>query len=392
VPLGAVDALATMALVVFVPHVDAVLARAGSEPAAALTASADDAAVDEWGPIRLRVARVVLWLATVWLLTRIYAVDLPAVVAAGVGERFSGALVDIVITVLLAYVAWETLRVVIDRRLAAEEGPTGAGERGDEGGTGASRLATLLPLFRVTLQITIVAMAVLIILAAIGVNIGPLLAGAGVVGLAVGFGAQTLVRDIVSGVFFLVDDAFRTGEYIDVGLVKGTVEKISVRSLRLRHHRGYLHTIPFGEIAHLTNYSRDWVIMKLEFRVPFDTDIELVRKLFKQIGKDLTQHPEIGEDFLEPFKSQGVYTMDDSAMVVRGKFTAKPGKQFMARREIYNAVQRAFYEHGIRFADRRVTVQVADADKLSQEDYQRAVEAGAAAAPAPVASSSAAGA
>jgi small-conductance mechanosensitive channel len=243
----------------------------------------------------------------------------------------------------------------------------------------------------VTLQVTVVTMALLIVLAAVGVNIGPLLAGAGVVGLAVGFGAQTLVRDIVSGLFFLVDDAFRTGEYIDVGAVKGTVEKISVRSLRLRHHRGYLHTIPFGEIRHLTNYSRDWVIMKLEFRVPFDTDIELVRKLFKQIGKELLQHPDIGDDFLEPFKSQGVYTMDDSAMIVRGKFTAKPGKQFMARREIYNAVQRAFYDHGIRFADRRVTVQVADADRLSQEEYERAVEAGAAAVPAPVASSSAAG-
>jgi small-conductance mechanosensitive channel len=388
VPLGTLDALATMALVVFVPHVDAVLARAGHEPA---VAADDGAAVDEWGSLRLRVTRAALWLATAWVLTRIYAVDLQAVVAAGVGDRLSGALMDIVITVLLAYVAWETIRVVIDRRLAAEAGPVGAGERGDEGGTGASRLATLLPLFRVTLQVTVVTMALLIVLAAVGVNIGPLLAGAGVVGLAVGFGAQTLVRDIVSGLFFLVDDAFRTGEYIDVGAVKGTVEKISVRSLRLRHHRGYLHTIPFGEIQHLTNYSRDWVIMKLEFRVPFDTDIELVRKLFKQIGKELLQHPDIGDDFLEPFKSQGVYTMDDSAMIVRGKFTAKPGKQFMARREIYNAVQRAFYDHGIRFADRRVTVQVADADRLSQEEYERAVEAGAAAVPAPVASSSAAG-
>ena len=392
VPLGAGTALATLAFLVFVPHLDAVLARAGADAAAAVDAEDGDAAVDEWRPLRLRVARVALWLATAWLLTRIYAVDLQAVVAAGVGERLSGALMDIVITLLLAYAGWETVRTLIDRRLATEVGPAGAGERGDAGGIGASRLATLLPLFRVTLQAAIATLALLIILAALGVNIGPLLAGAGVVGVAIGFGAQTLVRDIVSGVFFLVDDAFRTGEYIDVGSVKGTVEKISVRSLRLRHHRGHLNTIPFGEIRHLTNYSRDWVIMKLEFRVPFDTDIELVRKLFKQIGIALLQHPEIGEDFLEPFKSQGVYTMDDSAMIVRGKFTAKPGKQFMARREIYNAVQRAFYEHGIRFADRRVTVQVADADKLSQEDQERAVEAGAAAATAPTAPSSAAGA
>ncbi len=378
VPLSPTDALATLALLVFVPHLDAVLARAAVE-GSPVTRDAAAPLLEDWRSIRLRVARLALWLASFWVLARIYAVDLQAVVAAGVGERLSSALFDIVLTVFLAYVGWQALRLAIDRRLADEAGPTAAGERGDEGGAGASRLATLLPLLRVTVQIVIAVMATLVVLSSLGVNIGPLLAGAGVVGLAVGFGAQTLVRDIVSGVFFLVDDAFRTGEYIDVGDVKGTVEKISLRSLRLRHHRGYLHTIPFGEIRHLTNFSRDWVIMKIEFRVPFDTDIELVRKIFKQIGKDLLAHPEIGEDFLEPFKSQGVYTMDDSALVVRGKFTAKPGKQFMARREIYNAVQRAFAEHGIRFADRRVTVQVADADALSPEEQARAIEAGASA-------------
>ena len=124
----------------------------------------------------------------------------------------------------------------------------------------------------------------MIALSELGVNIGPLIAGAGIVGLAVGFGAQTLVKDILSGLFFLIDDAFRVGEYIDVGDVRGMVEHISIRSLRLRHHRGPVHTIPFGEIHHLTNYSRDWAIMKLELRVPFDTDIEKVRKIIKKIG------------------------------------------------------------------------------------------------------------
>ena len=130
--------------------------------------------------------------------------------------------------------------------------------------------------------VTIAIMATLTALSSFGIDIGPLLAGAGVVGIAIGFGAQTLVRDIVSGVFFLVDDAFRRGEYIDVGAVKGTVEKISLRSLRLRHHLGPLHTIPFGEIATLTNYSRDWVIMKLPLRLTYDTDPEKVRKLIKK--------------------------------------------------------------------------------------------------------------
>jgi small-conductance mechanosensitive channel len=143
--------------------------------------------------------------------------------------------------------------------------------------------------------------------------------------------------------------------------------------------------VPFGEIRQLTNYSRDWVIMKLEFRVPFDTDPDRVRKIFKQIGQDLLANPELGPDFIEPFKSQGVFTLDDSALVIRGKFMAKPGKQFVARREIYNAVQRAFAAAGIRFADRRVTVQVADSEGMTTEERQRVAQAAASALQPPAA-------
>ncbi|MCB1832503.1 MAG: mechanosensitive ion channel, partial [Geminicoccaceae bacterium] len=110
-----------------------------------------------------------------------------------------------------------------------------------------------------------------------------------------GFGAQALVRDIVSGVFFLIDDAFRVGEYIEMGELRGTVESISLRSLRVRHHRGAVHTIPFGELKSLTNYSRDWVMMKLEFRVPFDTDLKLAKKLVKQIDQELRANPDYGD-------------------------------------------------------------------------------------------------
>lgn len=147
-------------------------------------------------------------------------------------------------------------------------------------------------------------------MSALGLNIGPLLAGAGVVGIAIGFGAQALVRDIVSGILFSIDDAFCTGEYIDVGLAKGSVEKISIRSLRLRHHLGQINTIPFGEIKNVTNFSRDWVIMKLELRLPFDTDLERVRKLVKGVGRDMLADPELGPNFLQPLKSQGVHRME----------------------------------------------------------------------------------
>jgi len=206
------------------------------------------------------------------------------------------------------------------------------------------------------IRIALGTIVLMMVLSALGVNIAPILAGAGVLGLAIGFGSQTLVRDIVSGGFFLVDDAFRLGEYVDVGDVKGTVEKIQMRSLRLRHHRGAVHTIPFGEITHLTNYSRDWAIMKLKFRIPFDSDIEKVRKVLKKVGQKLLEHPDVGEDFIQPFKSQGVLEVDDYGLVIRAKFMCKPGAQFLIRRHAYVAVQQAFLDNGIEFAKPEIRV------------------------------------
>jgi small-conductance mechanosensitive channel len=213
----------------------------------------------------------------------------------------------------------------------------------------------------------------LIILLELGINVGPLFAGAGVVGVAVGFGSQSLVRDIFSGAFFLFDDAFRKGEYVDVGGVKGTVENISVRSFQLRHHLGALHTMPFGEIQVLTNYSRDWVIMKLPLRVTYDTDVEKVRKLIKNLGVRLLDDPVIGKNFIQPLKSQGVITMEDSAMIIRVKFMTLPGDQWLVRKKVYEDIRELFEQEGIKFAHREVTVRLADgksADGLTLEDRE----------------------
>ena len=197
-------------------------------------------------------------------------------------------------------------------------------------------------------------------------------------GLAVGFGAQTLVRDIFSGAFFLIDDAFRKGEYIDIGEVKGTVEKISVRSFQLRHHLGALHTIPFGEIKVLTNYSRDWVIMKLPLRVTYDTDVEKVRKLIKKLGQELMEDPVIGENFIQPLKSQGVIEMQDSAMIIRVKFMTKPGDQWLVRKRVYEEIRALFAREGVRFAHREVTVRLADEEARDLTPAQREAVSGAA--------------
>lgn len=127
--------------------------------------------------------------------------------------------------------------------------------------------------------------------------------------------------------------------------------------MQLRHHNGPLHTIPYSQINTLTNFSRDWVIMKFELRIPFEEDVEKVRKLVKKVGQKLLEDPEHGPDFLEPLKSQGVNRMDDSAFVVRCKFSTVPGKQFGLRRVVYAKIQAAFAEAGIKFAPKRVIVE-----------------------------------
>lgn len=124
-------------------------------------------------------------------------------------------------------------------------------------------------------------------MSAVGIDVLPLLTGASIFSLAIGLGSQTLVKDAVSGVFFMIDDAFRIGEYVDIGTAKGTVERVSIRSMRLRHHLGTVHTIPFGEIKTISNLSRDWVVLRIEFRVPLDVDTEELRRKIKALGKTL---------------------------------------------------------------------------------------------------------
>jgi small-conductance mechanosensitive channel len=304
-----------------------------------------------------RIAGILAFVAGLWALVSIWNVDNRMTAQTSFVERS----LDIIVIMFIGYIIYHLFRIWIDSKIMDESGDEVEVAPGDEGGaSGASRLATLLPLFRNFILIVVILTITLIALMQIGINVSPLFAGAGVVGLAIGFGAQTLVRDIFSGAFFLVDDAFRKGEYIDVGDVRGTVEKISVRSFQLRHHLGPLHTIPFGEIQVLTNYSRDWVMMKLPLRVTYDTDVEKVRKLIKTLGLELLEDPIIGGNFLQPLKSQGVIEMQDSAMIIRVKFMTKPGDQWVIRKRVFQDIRDLFAREGIKFAHREVTVRLAD--------------------------------
>jgi small-conductance mechanosensitive channel len=379
-PLGITQALAALIIVVIVvPVLDrfvglAVRSRGSVNP------------LDPTAPpghqnlVLRRAARIIIAVVAILAVLGMFGLT------AAARQTFGGWLVELVfdigVVVLIAYILRELTIAAINRRLAMERPPTG-----DSAGLElmqASRLRTILPLVRRALQVTIIVVAALMILSSLGVDIGPLLAGAGVVGLAVGFGAQTLVKDLISGLFFLLDDAFRAGEYIEVAGIGGTVERINTRSLSLRTPLGAVHTVPFGGIDAVANYSRDWAIVKMEFRVTYDTDMTKVKKIFRRIGEELAQDPELGPGFLQPFKFQGVKAMEETGILLRGKFMAVPGAQFQIRKQIFERVQKAFAEEGIKFAQRRVQVDLppgVDLDEHAKETISNAAAAAVASEP-----------
>jgi small-conductance mechanosensitive channel len=277
-----------------------------------------------------------------------------------VGEEVMGAALKILLVISIAYVAWRVIEAAINRKLKEVQGSYETDEDSEAGGTGGSRIGTLLQLFRKFLLVVLLVIVALIVLSALGIDTKPLLAGAGILGLAIGLGTQNLIKDIVSGLFFLIDDAFRIGDYVESGKAKGTVEAISVRSLKLRHTRGMVHIVPFNQLGSVTNFSRDYNITKLDFRVPFDTDVDKVRKVVKKIDKEIQQDEEMGPNLLGPIKCTGVLALDDSALIMRVKFKSKPGLQFTIQRQVFRRLKELFDEKGLEFATRHVMVRLPD--------------------------------
>ena len=313
-----------------------------------LRPAAPDIAAKPVQPVLLAVIdrgiRMVLIVAAAWLLVRAFDLDMTSMAQDdSVSVRLLRGAVNAAIIVLAADFGWSIVKALIARKLGA----SGAPDADHPLPAKETRLRTLLPIFQNVLFAVIVVMAILMALSAMGIEIGPLIAGAGVVGVAIGFGSQTLVKDVISGMFYLLDDAFRVGEYIESGSYKGTVESFSLRSVKLRHSRGYLFTVPFGELGAVQNMSRDWVIDKFSIKVGYDTDVDKARKIVKKIGQQLAEDPEFKTSVIEPLKMQGVQNFGDYGIELRIKMKTKPGEQFTMKRRAYVLIKKAFDEAGI---------------------------------------------
>ena len=325
-------------------------ARDGNETAPAETAAPPRHAIS-------RCLRVAVLILAAGIIAQTWIVDVLAILEPSGWRSLTHSSIVAGSTLFVAFVAWETVEFIARRHAAPASAIGPDGQARGEAEPEATRLATIMPVLRVTLLILIGLVALLVVLSELGVNIAPILAGASVFGLAISFGSQTLVRDVVSGIFYLADDAFRVGEYIDCGKAKGTVESFTMRSVRLRHQNGPVHTIPFGQLGQITNFSRDWSTVKFALRFMGNTDLEKLRKIVKAIGIEMMEDPDLKGEILEPLKMMGVVDIADSALVVRFKFTARPGNPTIIQRNAMKRMVRAFQDAGIVFGNAFVAVQ-----------------------------------
>jgi small-conductance mechanosensitive channel len=304
--------------------------------------------------IAFGLARAVILLTLAAWLFHIWGIDPPLL------DKVGEAGFSILMTMILAHVIWGWLNRYIHQKLESLA-PSSEAKVDDEeemSGQTLDRSFTLLPVLRKFVGTVLIVMTVLIVLSSMGINIAPLLAGASIFGLAIGFGSQKLVSDVLSGIFYLVDDSFRVGEYIQAGSVSGTVEGFSLRNVNLRHDKGALQIVPFSKLGAVTNYNRGGAVVKFKLSLPYDTSISQVRKIIKKVGQQLMEDPELGPDIILPVKSMGVQTVADSVMTFRVRFTARFGRQGIIQRKAFEMITEALAKKGIHYAHRKVIVEI----------------------------------
>jgi small conductance mechanosensitive channel len=208
-------------------------------------------------------------------------------------------------------------------------------------------MRTLLPLLRTSVLVVLVVMAVLIVLSQFGVDIAPLLAGAGVVGLAIGFGSQALVRDVITGAFILAEDQLSVGDVVKVGANSGVVERLTLRTIWLRGADGTVQVVPFGEVKTVENMTKDFSCYVFDVQVAYREDTDRVIEVLREIGDELRQDTDLGPLITVPLEVMGVDSFGDNAVVIKAKITTRPIQQWKVGREFNRRMKKRFDAEGI---------------------------------------------
>jgi small-conductance mechanosensitive channel len=295
-------------------------------------------------PLLRRVISWIIGIITALALLQAWGVDVIDLFRSGtIGGRLASALVTIGVAAVIALIVWEVVNVAAERRL--DNWTT----RGDL--VRAARLRTLMPMLRSALFCVIALIVVLTGLSELGVNIGPLLAGASIFGVALGFGSQKLVQDFITGIFLLMENAMQVGDWVTLAGVSGTVEYLSIRTVRLRGSDGSLFTVPFSSVSTVNNTNRGLGNAAVRVNIVFGQDVERAIDTLKEIGASLREDEAFKDGILSDFAFWGVDAVDGSAITLAGQMQCRDTARWGVQREFNRRIVARFSERGIEIAN-----------------------------------------
>ena len=292
------------------------------------------------------LVHMAVWLVFIELGLRVWGFSLVGF-AEGEGHEVAVRLGGLAGTLIVAWLVWILADTAVHHALTRSRK-----------GLANARAQTMMPLIRNVLFVAIAIIALIIALANMGMNVTPLLAGAGVIGLAIGFGAQSLVADLITGLFIIIEDSLAIDDYVDVGGHLGTVEGLTIRTVRLRDIDGIVHTIPFSEIKSIKNYSREFGYAIFRIAIPHSMNIDQAIALVRDVGQKMRSDPLQRRNIWSPLELQGVESFESGSAVLRARFKTAPIKQWEVSRAFNLALKRQLDEAGLDLATPRLSVQV----------------------------------
>ncbi|MGE8415245.1 MAG: mechanosensitive ion channel domain-containing protein [Pseudomonas sp.] len=302
------------------------------------------------------LVHLTVWLAFIELGLRVWGMSLIRFTE-GDGHEISVKLFSLGGTLIFAWLIWILSDTAVHHALTRSRK-----------GLANARAQTMMPLIRNVLFVAIFIIATIVALANMGMNVTPLLAGAGVIGLAIGFGAQSLVADLITGLFIIIEDSLAIDDYVDVGGHLGTVEGLTIRTVRLRDIDGIVHTIPFSEIKSIKNYSREFGYAIFRVAIPYNMEIDDAIKLMREVGQKMRTDPLQRRNIWSPLEIQGVESFESGSAILRARFKTAPIKQWEVSRAFNLSLKRHLDEAGLDLATPRMSVQVITAGGGAQSD------------------------
>ncbi|MBY4896912.1 mechanosensitive ion channel [Cupriavidus sp. AU9028] len=303
----------------------------------------------------MTLVRIGIWLTFIEMASRVWGSSmLELMQSTELGRRFGDAIFGALGTVLLAWLVWLLVDTAITQALSPNHG---------RGQPPSLRAKTILPLLRNAVLVALLVIVLIAVLASIGVNVTPLLAGAGVVGLAIGFGAQTLVQDLITGLFMVIEDSVAIGDVIELPDHSGTVEAMTIRTVKLRDAKGALHVLPYSQIKSVKNLSRGHAFAVFNIALRYDSDFDRAVALIREAGAEIAGDVRYAHKLLSGLDILGLDRFDPSGPVILAQFKTRPLAQFEITRAFNGTLKHKFDQAGIRMASPYMTLQVDAANR-----------------------------